>query len=104
MGDRAMAQIHTETGDLYFYTHWCGSSLPEIAQIALDVAKPRKGDDSYALRIVLDRLIFETGARDREVGAGVMMKPVAEDEHNGGDPSVVIDLRAWTVKTVGRMR
>ena len=104
MGDRAMAEIRTEDGSLYFYTHWSGSRLPAIAQIALDKARPRKGDDSYAVKIILDSLIEQAGARDSEIGAGVMLKPHAEDSYNGDDPSVIIDIREWIVAVSGTHR
>ena len=34
-------------------------------------------------------LISLTGCRDEETGAGLMLKPSAEDEYNHGEPSVV---------------
>ncbi len=92
MGDRAMAEIKVSDGSLYFYTHWSGSSLPVDAQNALTLAGPRLGDDSYAMKIVLDYLIHVSGARDSETGAGVMIQPELEDEYNNDRPSVIIDL------------
>lgn len=100
MGDRAMAEIKTEDGSIYFYTHWCGQGLPEIAKAALAVAQPRRGDDGYATRIVIDQLIKGCGCRDYETGAGIMLKPDAEDEYNDGSPSVVIDIVGWTTKSI----
>ena len=102
MGDRAMAQIKTKEGDLYFYTHGCGGELPEIAQKAIQKAKARQGDNCYALRILIDQLILLVGARDQETGAGIMLKPNAEDEYNSNSPSVVIDLSAMTVTDLGK--
>lgn len=92
MGDRAMAQIKTAEGSLYFYTHSCGYQLPQIAELALENAQPRIEDAPYALRIVIDVLIRESGARDQETGAGLMFGPNAEDEYNNDRPSVIIDL------------
>lgn len=92
MGDRAMAEIKTEDGSLYVYTHWGGKDLPEDAKRAILQAKPRWGDDPYAVRIIVDQLIKE--GRDQETGFGLMLKPLAEDEYNHDDPSVVIDLVA----------
>ncbi len=102
MGDRAMAQIKTSEGSLYFYTHWSGSELPGAAKEAVAAAMPRKGDDAYALKIVVDSLIKSSGARDSETGAGLMFGPNAEDEYNGDQPSVVIDLSAMAVQVFGR--
>lgn len=101
MGDRAMAEIRQGPERLYFYTHWTGYRLPEQAERALNRAAPRKGDDSYALRIVVDSLIESSNARDQETGAGLMFRPDAEDEYNRNKPSVIIDLDEWTVKTEG---
>jgi len=102
MGNRAMAEIKTEDGSLYFYTHWNGYNLPSLCEQALEVAKDRKGDDAYALRRIVDHLISATGTRDKETGSGLLLSPRAEDSYNGGQPSVVIDLDAWTVETPGR--
>ena len=98
MGDRAMAEIKTQDGSLYFYTHWTGSELPADALAALEAARPCLGDDSYATKIVVDSLIKASGARDRETGAGLMLKPDAEDEYNNNQPSVLIDLVAGKVE------
>ncbi len=97
MGDRAMAQIKQGSKSLYFYTHWTGFELPEDARKALKRAEPRRGDDSYVLRIIVDDLIAASGARDCETGAGLMFGPNAQDEYNHDKPSVVIDLDKWTV-------
>ena len=99
MGDRAMAEIRTKEGSLFFYTHWCGDALPRLAQHALDGAQPRLDDEPYALRIIVDQLIKLTGCRDQETGAGLLFKPHAEDEYNNNDPSVLIDLTKNQVRT-----
>jgi len=101
MGDRAMAEIKVSEGSLYFYTHWTGSRLFNDAKAALEAATPRLGDDSYALKIAVDSLIESSGARDAETGAGLMLKPDAEDEYNNDSPSVTIDLVSGTVTTEG---
>ncbi len=97
-----MAEIQVRKGSLYFYTHWSGHDLPGIARAALEAARPRIGDDAYALRIVVDTLIRDTGTRDQETGAGLMLSPDAEDEYNLDKPSVVIDLCEGRVLTPGR--
>lgn len=102
MGDRAMAEIKTSSGSIFFYTHWTGENLPAQAEQALKAAQPRIGDDAYATKIVLDSLIESSGARDSETGAGVMLKPDAEDEYNHDEPSVVIDLVANTIERRGQ--
>jgi len=90
MGDRAIAEIRTEDGSLYVYTHWGGESLPEDAVEAIRTAEPRWDDPAYATRILVDQLTKE--GRDKETGFGLTLKPFAEDEYNDDKPSVVIDL------------
>jgi hypothetical protein len=90
MGDRAMAEIKTTDGSLYVYTHWGGECLPDMARCAIQKAKSRWDDESYATRIIVDQLIKEN--RDEETGAGLMLKPNAEDEYNNNHPSVIINL------------
>lgn len=92
MGDRAMAEIKVSKGSFYFYTHWAGNKLVKMAKKALELASPRIGDDAYAAKIVVDSLIEQSGTRDRETGAGLMLGPDAEDEYNNDKPSVLIDL------------
>ncbi len=104
MGDRRLAEIKTEEGSLYFYTHSMGSRLPDDARRALEFASARRGDTPYALRIIVDQLISSSGSRDSHLGSGLMLGPDGEDEY-GGDPcSVVIDLMRWTVTTYSARR
>ncbi len=102
MGDRAMAEIKVSDGSVFFYTHWTGSNLAAQCEEALAKARPRLGDDPYALRIAVDSLINTSGARDQETGAGLMLGPDAEDEYNGDSPSVILDLVNGTVEWLGR--
>ena len=101
MGDRRMAEIRTEDGSLYFYTHSTGSSLPHDAERALQLAEPRRDDTNYALRHVVDHLIHASYSRDSEIGSGLMFDATAEDEYLTGDwggrASVLIDLTGWEV-------
>ena len=90
MGDRAMAEIKTEGGSLFVYTHWGGYNLPQDAKNAILVAKPRWDDLPYATKIIVDQLIKE--GRDLSAGFGLMLGPNAEDEYNNDTPSVIIDL------------
>lgn len=101
MGDRAMAEIKVSDGSLFFYTHWTGCDLLLDAEDALTKAHARLGDDSYAMKIVIDSLIDSAGARDSDTGAGIMLGPNAEDEYNHDEPSVIIDLVERTVTRVG---
>lgn len=98
MGDRRMAEIITEEGSIYLYTHSHGFELPKMAKKAVEFAKPRLGDESYWVRIVIDQ-ITKPG-RDSHLGFGIMLKPNHEDEYNGDKPSVIIDARTGTVRAM----
>ena len=63
---------------------------------------PRLGDDSYAIKIVIDSLIESSGARDSETGAGIMLGPNAEDQYNDDSPSIIINLIDGTISRPGR--
>ena len=107
MGDRRVAEIKTEDGSLFFYTHWAGFNLQEHAERALDDASGRRGDDGYALKIVLDSLIDSVGGRDTELNAVIYLQVynedgifILDDEYgHGNSPSMIIDLRQdrWEV-------
>lgn len=99
MGDRRLAEIRTSGGSIYFYTHSTGSSMPSDAKAALATAEPRRNDEPYALRRVIDYLIHASNSRDNEVGSGIMLSPAAEDEYGGNPCSVVIDLVDWKVSS-----
>ena len=96
MGDRAMAEIKTEGGSLYVYTHWGGNELPRKAEAAIARAKPRWDDLPYATRIIVDQLTIE--GRDEETGFGLMLAPSAEDGYNADHPSVIIDLLSQSLE------
>ena len=101
MGDRRIAEIRTEEGSLYFYTHSTGFALVGDARRALESATPRKEDFSYALRIVVDQMIKSAGSRDSTLNSGLMLKCRSiggEDEYRGNPHSVVIDLTKWEVR------
>jgi hypothetical protein len=99
MGDRAVAEIKTEDGSLYVYSHWGGMSMPDKAIEAVLDAKPRWDDQSYATRIIVDQLTKD--CRDQETGAGLMLKPSAEDEYNHDQPSVIIDFVKQELTIIG---
>ena len=101
MGDRRVCEIKTEAGDVFFYTHWHGKTLPDIAYDAMQVAQVRKDDEPYALRIILDYMISQTDSRDSEVGSGISLSSDAQEDKylDGWTPSVIMDLRSWTLSS-----
>lgn len=96
MGDRRMAEIKTDDGSLYVYTHWCGQEFPAMAEAAIVAAKGHWSDRSYATRIIVDQLT--KSERDGETGFGLSLRPDHEDSYNGDEPSVIIDLLEGTLK------
>jgi hypothetical protein len=75
MGDRANIgfRSRSSTGECVFlYTHWSGSRLPELAASAVEAARPRWGDASYATRMALTALIGDvSGDTGWGVGTGL---------------------------------
>jgi len=110
MGDRRVAEIKTSSGSLFFYTHWAGYKLPDVAKDAVNFALPRLGDEPYWVRGVVDQLIKGCEVRDSETGAGLTLDGVTfspveglslkcefEDSYNHNKPSVIIDAATGKV-------
>ena len=98
MGDRRIAQVITDKGTLYVYTHWCGEAFPRMAEAAILASEPRWDDHPYALRIIVDQLTKP--GRDRELGFGLLFTLDAEDEYatqTMGRASIIIDLVGKTL-------
>ena len=100
MGDRRMIDLKTRDGSLYVYLHNRGFQAPAIVTEAITFAQPRWGDESYALRIIVDQII--KGGRDQVLSYGLMLEPNVEDEYNGNVPSIVVDLVEQTLTIVDR--
>ena len=98
MGDRAMAEIVTDGGSIYVYTHWGGRDLPTRAKQAIKFAEGRWDDRPYSTRIIVDQLT--KASRDSLTGHGLLLDPHAEDEYNNDNPSVVINLLDLTLVVV----
>ena len=80
------------------YAHWDGDSSVEILKHALSKAMPRKGDDSYFVRILIDNLT--ANGRDSETGYGIYIGD--EITHEEQYEYKEINLINGTV-TVGQM-
>jgi hypothetical protein len=95
-----MAEIITERGSLYVYTHWMGWDFPEMAKQAIVAARPRWDDPIYATHIIVDQLTKE--GRDQETEFGLMCTPCCEDSYNGDSPSVIINLPSRILTVHGK--
>lgn len=82
---------------LVLYSHWGESSWREDLAKALDKARPRWSDDSYALRIIIDQLTIS--GRDEETGFGLFL--ANSDELAFLDFPIVIDMQAQYVNDSG---
>ena len=91
MGDRANFGFKDRKGDtLYLYGHWAGHRMLENLADAVQHAKPRWDDESYATRISVSRLINDEWPS--ETGWGITINELADNEHK----VPVID---WSNKT-----
>lgn len=82
MGDRANWGFFTEPGKpiINLYTHCHGSERYELLANALDYARPRWSDPSYATRIVISQIIGDEWAN--ETGWGLTVDEMGANEHS----------------------
>jgi len=58
MGDRAnIKMVYENDVEIYFYTHWGGSELPETLKSALIRGQSRWDDEPYLARIIFSEMI-----------------------------------------------
>jgi hypothetical protein len=82
---------------LVLYSHWGETSWRQDLALAIQKAKPRWTDDSYALRIIIDQLTKE--GRDSETGFGLFL--ANSDELAFLDFPVIVDMQAQYVNDSG---
>lgn len=70
MGARTNFELQDSKGSVWLYSHWGGDSKVQDLAEALYHAGPRWGDDSYAMRIVVSRLIGEAWSGETGYGIG----------------------------------
>jgi len=93
MGDRANVKISDRySGDLYLYTHWAGTELPETVQRALK-RRERWDDMPYLARIVFCEMV--KGNEDGATGFGISAKPCDGDDR-------IVEVSEDGVKLNGR--
>lgn len=95
MGARIVFTIKQADGlRLNLYSHWGETERFVNLAHALNAAKPRWSDESYAARIIVSNLIGPQW--DQETGFGLWAS--SEDGFYGGDsPDITIDLVTKTV-------
>lgn len=93
MGARTNFHFKTNEDTLTLYSHWGGDSRKKDLANALKAALPRKGDNAYALRIMISQLIGTDW--NSETGYGLHINnPTGSEESYG---HLEINLNNWTV-------
>lgn len=91
MGDRANFGFKQSNGDvIVLYGHWAGyEMLAKLAQ-AVEIAKPRWTDESYATRIVISNLVGDEWTS--LTGWGLTTNQILDNEHK----IPIVDWRTGT--------
>jgi len=80
MGDRANFGFRDSKENIIFlYGHWAGHRMLENLADAVQAAEPRWGDESYATRIAISRLVGDEWTS--ETGWGLTVNALADNEH-----------------------
>jgi hypothetical protein len=80
MGDRANFGFRDSKGDIVFlYGHWAGHLMLHNLANAVEKARPRWADESYATRICISQLINDEWPS--ETGWGITVNQLADNEH-----------------------
>lgn len=99
MGARVNFVFKTNKSEPYLvlYSHWGEMSWREDLAKAIEKARPRWTDDSYALRIIIDQLTIS--GRDEETGFGLFL--ATSEELPFLDYPVIIDMQLQYVNDNG---
>jgi hypothetical protein len=80
MGDRANFGFRDSKEDIIFlYGHWAGHNMLANLANAVESARPRWEDPTYATRIAISRLVGEEWKN--ETGWGLTVNELADNEH-----------------------
>ena len=82
------------TQQVWIYSHWCGTELPEWLQTGLRDGKSRWGDDSYLARTIICRVIPEKQITE-VTGFGISCR-LQDNEY----PILVVDMQSQTVFSI----
>lgn len=69
MGDRGNIIVKDANSEVYLYTHWTGSDLPDVLRAALKRGKSRWNDGPYLARIIFCEMV--KGEEMDETGFGI---------------------------------
>jgi hypothetical protein len=91
MGDRANFGFKQSNGDvIMLYGHWAGHNMLANLASAVQAARPRWTDESYATRISISQLVGEDWKS--ETGWGLSVNTILDNEHK----IPIIDWRTQT--------
>jgi hypothetical protein len=91
MGDRANFGFRDSKDNVVFlYGHWAGHNMLQNLADAVQIARPRWTDESYATRICISQMIGEDWAQ--ETGWGISVNQLGDNEHK----VPIIDWRKQT--------
>jgi len=80
MGDRANFGFTQSNGEtIVLYGHWAGAGMLDLLARAVDKARPRWNDESYATRIAISNLIQDEWTS--ETGWGLQVNQISDNEH-----------------------
>jgi hypothetical protein len=80
MGDRANFGFTQSNGEtIVVYGHWAGAGMLDLLARAVDKARPRWNDESYATRIAISNLIQDEWTS--ETGWGLQVNQRSDNEH-----------------------
>ena len=80
MGDRANFGFVQPNGNtIVLYGHWAGHKMLENLANAVEHARPRWNDESYATRICISQMVGEDWGS--ETGWGISVNQLADNEH-----------------------
>ena len=95
MGDRAVIGFKEtrESTPIWLYSHWGGSNRFQDVQRALEAARPRWNDPSYATRIAVSQIIGDDWSGELNYGL-----TTDDDIVNSSEYDVIIVI--WDERTV----
>jgi hypothetical protein len=91
MGDRANFGFRQSNGEtIVLYGHWAGHNMLAKLADAVDKARARWADESYATRICISQLVGDDW--NSETGWGLQVNSISDNEHK-------IPLIDWATQT-----
>lgn len=80
MGDRANFGFRQRNGEtIVLYGHWAGHDMLKNLARAVEAARPRWTDESYATRIAVSQLVGDNW--ESETGWGLSVNTILDNEH-----------------------